>query len=50
MDVDRLNALEKEWGEEPLTHRLMAAWVGYKPKKKGKPIDLLTMFPEGSIK
>lgn len=49
LDVDRLNALEKEWGDEPVTHRLMAAFVGWKPKAKGKPVDLLTMFPGGVI-
>jgi len=50
LDVDRLNALEKNWGGEPLTEQLVAAFVGWKPKEKaGSAKDLLDMFPQGTI-
>ena len=52
LDVDRLDALERDWGEEPLTDRLVAAFLGHKSAKAkptAKPTDLLGMFPSGTI-
>lgn len=45
-----LTALETEWTDNPPTNWLVAGFVGYKKKRKGKPSDLLGMFPGGKIR
>lgn len=45
-----LKALEEEWTVQPPTNWLLSGFLGYKAKRKGKPSDLLGMFPGGVIK
>ena len=60
LSVDRLQALEKDWGAEPMTHILVAAFMGVEVKPVGSdefkitPYDELKeilggLFPEGAI-
>lgn len=47
--MDRLKALEREWGDVPTVDQLVAAFLGYKAKKVSDPKELLSMFPGGKI-
>ena len=58
--MDRINALEKEWGAEPMLHLLVAAFMGVEIKPvegdefKITPYEELKeilggLFPEGAI-
>lgn len=54
MDVDRIEAMEKQWAQEPPVGLLVAAFLGFKKKEalpvsKGGAQKLLEMFPNGVI-
>lgn len=55
MDVDRIEAMDKQWRKEPPVGLLVAAYLGYKPPEpvkasKGGVAELLKMFPKGEIR
>lgn len=59
MDVDRIEALERQWTKEPPVGLLVQAFIQYKPPEPRKPTEnakavaieeLFRMFPDGKIK
>jgi len=55
MDVDRIEAMEAQWMEDPPVSLLVAHFLGYKKKEKKadegiKGVqELLAMFPDGRV-
>jgi hypothetical protein len=39
MTLPRLKALTKYWADIPPVHAMLAAYAGYKPPEKAKPIE-----------
>ncbi len=52
VDIPFLEALRGAWAECPPLRRLLAAWLGFKPKPRPSKNfnELLAMFPGGAIK
>jgi hypothetical protein len=52
VDLRFLEALRRAWAECPPARRLLAAYLGYKPKPRpsNNYHDLLAMFPGGTIR
>jgi len=52
IDIPFLEELRRTWTEYPPLRRLLAAWLGYKPRQRSSKNyhELLAMFPNGLIK
>jgi len=52
VDVPFLEDLHRVWADAPPPRRLVAAYLGYKPRARASRDygDLLAMFPGGAIK